>query len=561
MKIISQFKPLSICILLFSCYVITFAQEPQSVNDISWSKNFKPKINYNNQLDILGIDENNVWFSDKPADDKPLKPTTFKYNENIVKYDRLTNNLTYLPLKLKSNGEKRNRIDLKCRDGKINVMSYSVDKKASVFRIFQETANMKTMTFDNNLQLIASINYDKTQVKDIDNIYIEISRVNIADDLLTIKYVYSTKTGNVNGYLLYDNQYKQLSRFENSTSSSSVVMNYAFDKQSNLYTLERDYWGETNDIYEGYAENALGKSTLTYYPKDGSPSVKKELAMDLNMAGESTIAVNDKNELVCVGGYSVIGRRKIVGVYSAIFRPRLEGTCTTHFVEFGYDLLSEGMTKKKAKELKDDLMIGKDNSFEDALKFKNVHFNSQGGFSAVAEKRFVNYKNKNTSYYAGVGNFHGSSVLVTQFGFHDIFVLSFNEDGSSKWIQKIYRNELFDNSHSNNYFLGNCYLNFSKDDGLTILHNQFNVSNEDIDSQPSFKNGKTLKTTIKPDGTLSTKEFISDSSIARKFCPGFTYKNMDNQLYLIKSNYLVSNALIEIPSVSFNIGVTTAEPF
>ena len=539
-------KTTGFCCFLVICFIfphITHAQNANSALDIKWSKNQKAKAIYYENMEILKGDENKIYFFNSFKNGKPMAVIPSIY-ETLGKYDSQSDSISYLTLKLKTENVNRTRLSVMIIDSTIHVVSYFNNKKQDAVYIFDETINMKTFIFNDDIHKIAEIKYDRSLIKNSNNIFITLKKdLYAGKNLLQLNYVYSTKGGTMNGYELLDNKFSPLANFQSTITDNKDVTNYVFDKDYNLYTLERTY---QNSLFTNFIKSSL---SLTFHPKDGSSVVKQDVLLENKFITAQTLAVNDKNQIICGGLFSNIGLTNALGAFTTIYPPKLQDVGSMHKVDFDYDFLSKGMNEKDAEVLKKNLEKNKDSDDSYSCSFRNMHFRKDGCFDFVVEKKLKEY----VSDGYGKGGHH-------VFRYSDLYVLDFNADGSSKWIRKIYRNEAFSESMFYTHFLGDCLMDNEANDEINIIHNRFNMENKEVYDESSLKNGKTYVTSFDSNGNMTEKALTSDPDISKNLCPGMSYSCGNNTYCLAKMNYLSTSSFLKAfksSIYSVNLGIVT----
>lgn len=524
------FFTLALTFVLFQLNL--YAQSDQLISEIKWGKNQKTSIFYDN-MKILYHDDNSVYFFKNLPEAKPITGFPSLY-ELLVKYDRKQDSIYYINLELKTEDVNRSRASILLIDSTIHIISYFNNKSKNAVYIFDETIDMENFKLNNDIHKISEFKYENAQIISND-IFVTLEKETyLEENMLSLKYDCRTNKGVLHGFELLNSKFESITKYQNLTNSNTAIPNYIFDKEYNLYFIERVY----------NKNSSFFNLRLLYYQKVDSALSMQDLVIENQFITEQTLAINDKNQLICSGLYSSKFLTNAIGAFTIIYSTKLQDTGLLHKVNFDYDFLSKGMNEKDAISLKKDLEKGKNSDYTYRYFFQNTHFKKDGCFDLVIEKKIKDF-------YPSSG---GGGHYVYRYS--DLYVLDFNSDGSSNWIQKIYRNETFHNQFTSSHLLGDCYINFKNDD-IIFIYNKFNFENIDRSEGSSFKNGKTYLTSIDSNGNKNDKILIGDPEICKSLCPKISFNYNDNCYFLTKTNDLSSTSFFQAVNSklhSFNLG-------
>lgn len=396
------------------------------------------------------------------------------------------------------------------------------------------------------LKKIAEINY-KNKAISFDRLYLSLKTHTVqGESLLMLNCNYSTLTENVHEYELFTQGFVSLAKHQFTTNNKTNVSNYSFDKDYNLYTVERSFATVMTFNYDkSYSKSTL---SLNCYPNDGSQVIRRNLELDNKFITTQTLSVNDKNEIVLGGLYSCAGVTSASGAFSMIYSAKLKNEKIGHMADFDYDFLSKGLNQKDAIELKNNMAKCKDSYYPFTHYIKDMRFRKDGGFDFVVEKKML-------EFYS-LGQNRGS---IRIYRYSDLFVLSFNESGALNWKQKIYRNESFWERKVANHFLGECFIEYGANNDINVIHNKFNSTNVDVYRGSPLKMGVTLMTSIDSNGVVTERTLNSDPTITKSICPSISYRYGD-EFCFTKLNYLSNNSILQGLKASIytqNIGTLT----
>lgn len=512
-------------LVLFILPQTVSSQNESSTYDIKWGNNQKVKSVLYEQIDVLKNNDGNMYFFQKLRGAEPIFgiPTVY---ELVEKYNPVSDQLSSLSLKLKTDEVSRTRINVLFINDTIHIISYFNNKSKDAIYIFDESIDMNTFTFKNDIHKIAEIKYDETQIKNSNNVDINFRQENRErDNKYSLQYSYESKKGKIIGFELFDNKLDSLVEYQNITDVNIEIQNYVFDNNNNLYTTER--FLSANGFPSGDLK-------LVYYPNDGASTVKRSLDIYNKFIVTQALSLNANNQVVCSGLYALQGSTFVSGAFGIIFKSKLPEIEAQHTIDFSQDILNKGMKTREANKIKDYLNGTRKLEDPYICAAKNIHFNSDGSFYLIA------YESLRESVYDGAGK--GSHYEYT---YGDIFVLNFNVDGSNKWNQKIYRDDLYQEGLFHTHFLGEFFVDYGADNNVKIIFNRY---------------GKSLNTylaTFNSDGTNKESVLISDKKTVKTLCPNLSMNCGDNNYLLTKINYLSVKSFLQgfNPAIyNFNVG-------
>ena len=529
---------------MLTCLILQqniFAQD----ENIKWTRNQPMIASHMEDMKILKCDENFAIYYKSLPYGRPIVGIPVIY-ETIGKYDFKTDKISVIDLNLKTDNNERIPVNVLLIDDVLHIISYLDNKSQETVYIYDETININTLGFNKDAKIISEFKYEKSKIKILNSIFVSFEKYEFQNESrLVLKFIIPYSTNKIYGYELFTEKYVSLVRYQNSTNNKTEVPNFAFDKDYNLYTIERTF---ESSIFADLAKSYLN---LQFYSKDGATIQKQNLKLENKSITAQTLSVNDKNEVVIGGLYSCIGLTNATGVFSLIYSDKLKNSGILHMEELGHEYLSNGMKPKDSEKIKKDLDKCKDSNDPFDYFIQNIHFRKDGGFVFVAEKKIKTFKS--------VGS---SSSNFDVYKYSDIYILSFKENGSLNWKQKIYRNEELWDNLTHTHFLGESKIEYCANDDINIIHNLLNIDNKKLKSGSPFSKGKTYLSKIDSKGIKTDLCIISDPSVTKYFCPSISYNYQNNNYLFTKINYLTMRFFLQgfNPAIhNFNFGACVIE--
>jgi len=517
-------KRTSLVLIICTAYVSTISCQMEKENfDVKWSKKIRLTPFFESGKVIMA-DDNYIYYLFGSKNGKPISgiPTIY---ETIVKYDRKKNDFATLKLKLSTGKEERIRLNVVAVDSLIHVVSYSNDKNKKVVSVYDDTVSPITLKFRNDSHKISEISYDGKEYKNPERIRIDFKNDNFARkkymQLLTI-FVY--KNEDVYHYEAFDNHFESKVKYKKNLSINSRGSDFVFDKDFNLYTIER-----ICPIGSNY-DFVSSKFTISCHPKDGSQIIRKELSIENKSFPGVSIDVNNNNQLVCAGVYSNKNTNGQTGVFSILYEAKLQGAGAMQKTDFDLETLIKGLSKKNGDKILKKISAGKeyDDFYDNHMH--PLHFRKDGGFDVIVEKR--------------------NSILmgkVSDYNYGDVYFLSFNANGSIKWIQKSARDQIVGENLISGaiHFLTESFFEYGENDEINMIYKL-------VDSSNLFQPIKNLTFiySIDTNGKASEKLLQNDDNKSLLFIfPAFSYGCGKNTYIVVKGDYME-----HLTAMSFVIG-------
>lgn len=458
-------------------------------------------------ISILKTDSNSIYFYCSAY--KMLSTNYF-----IVKHEKKTGLNSICDIQFKQKEYTLNFINHVYADGTLHIFSTFYNKKLDKLFVFHETYNIEKQQSNNDINKVTEIDYtalapEGTTLQRLGFEYI--------NNRFLFRYACKAKKGQIFGLEVFD---KKLNK---EWSNPSIALtetginyegDYQIDKDGNVYALQRNFENE-KDVNKHFEHSRIW---AVCYPKGGvePKSLALILKDDYFITGKQ-LSVNEKGEVICAGLYAKPGTTSAVGCFSFVIEPLLLKIKSVNTKEFSTAMLTKGQNAKEQQKEITSIVTKKDFDNDFGYNIDSIHIRRDGSFDVVAEKfkEEIITRNDFTTYY---------------YYYDDLMVLTYNADGSIKWVQKIPK---FEYLQDNALVTGGYFLSYDKEDNMTFIFNLMNSGN----SIYLTSNGKTIRLTLDQNGKENFKEIIGDNRIAQTICPQFFFKQDDNTLVLTKYFY------------------------
>lgn len=497
-----------ILLFYFIPFITLFAQTPKNIEpNIEWTKKQYMAKGFVNTITHLDTNENSFIFLYTTVAEGSFS----RSHSYLVKMDMLTGTPQNFKLELKDGGTKRNWEHIRDLDNGLYIISSFQNKKDKRYYIFLETVNKDKLELNKDARKIGEVSYQDIDGSKLDNFVVTVSP-NKERILLSYSIVNKNEITRL-GIQVFDKDFKQLwireSDFPRIEGKDVSVGNYTIDNDGNVY-LGQNTYDKKREVWNLH---------LTCFPmNNGEPRVEEVVFSGDKYARSETIICSPRGEIICAGFYSSPGKMSVSGTFSYLYSTQLGTLLSKNEKEFDEDFITMGMNDKDAEKVMEKK--DKDKEFDEGYSYyiDRKYQRKDGGFSLIAEKfkiqvQTVRNGNMVTTYY--------------YYNYNDIIVLTYNVDGSIRWVQKIPKYQRLINSER---MFGSYYSSINDNDDIDIIYNE-NVKDKMSDkAQP-------LMVTIDSEGKLSFKEMFRDDKEVRKtFSPILSYKLMDDKYLLGRVN-------------------------
>lgn len=430
----------------------------------------------------------------------------------IVKYDRKNADYTSLDItKRDGDAEKLQYLNCDTLGGKIHTIRYFHNKKAKKLYLFAESFDYIAMSPVGEIRKIAEIDLSESgSLVDRMFAYFDNGR-------MLFRYACEDRNGKFFGLEIFNKKFERewgTYKMASTEKGYNIESNYRIDKEGNVYAIQRNFEKES-DITKHYDRSRIW--AVCYKKQGGDPQSVALILKNDYFITSAQIGIDTKNQLICAGLFAKPGTESAVGSFSFVVEPtqlRIESVQTTDFTSA---LLLKGSDiKKQDKDLK-EIVEGKDFEKKFGYNLNHIYFNADGTFDLVAEKFYsviITVRDITTRYHY----------------FDDLWVLKYNPDGSSKWVQKIPKYAYVQDFY---YDAGSYYLHHRTDGAMDFTFNLINFKKKFLLNKPY---GTTVAIRLDKDGNESFRELINDKDIATTFVPRFTYSEDDNNYVIVRSN-------------------------
>jgi hypothetical protein len=424
----------------------------------------------------------------------------------FIRHNRQTGQNERLYVQRKINEHWHYPTFYKAHEDRIDVIYSYYDKQTAILYLYREKIDYTTFRSNDDITKVAEI-----AIKNNPADYFSLHLVTFVNNQYLIRYKISSKSGDVFGLWVFDENFTKLwdaSAFAFTSQGYNYESDYTIDNEGNVYALQRNFKNR-NDINKF---NARGKLWLVCYPKGGLTPVTRELKLNDDVIITShQMSINPEGKVVCAGLFSKEGTTSAIGAYSFILTPLLDDKMTVNMVEFSIDMLNKGFDDSSSKRRTRNFNNSKDFDRDFNYIMNKIHFRNDGGFDVVAEK------------FSRVRTYRDGVVVSDARYYDDLFVLAFHADGSLNWTQKIPKFTYVSNDAS---ITGSYHLSHDSDDSMHFIYNLYNDSY-------SIQKAKTVMMTLDKFGNESFREVEGKALIAKYICPELFFRENESEFITV----------------------------
>lgn len=485
---------------------------------IQWynSQSENPK-GFNNDFKILKANNNEIIYLCQPGLDFPFVPVSLpieKPRYYIVNHNLKNGSNKTCELLFEHGDNKLRKLNVIQLHDDVAVFSYYLDSKTKLLHLFCETYDLEVVQSNNDLKEISEI--DLSILKEMD-LKLRDSELFFDKGRFLFRFECKSREGDFFGFEVFD---LNLNKVWESSILPFVGGNYIqelgiqLDYDGNVYAVNRVF-DNKKEARNGDLET--GEIKVVHYTKNAKePNVLPLKLKNNGLVKSLQFTVNELNELVIAGLYTKAGSDRIVGYFSYI----LDAMCSSVKAEFQKDFSPEFNAKgTDERESFAGLQKADIKSNYDYLP-DSIYFRKDGGFDVVFQK-FIHII---TTYR----NSQGGVYIEHKRVFGDNFVLSFNNDGSPRWQQKIGKYNLTLNRE---YHIGDYFSRYDEDENMQFL---FNLNNLTGTNSKNVKDTKTIFIQLDKDGNETFKLIEKDGREAHQICVRDAFVKNDSTIVLYK---------------------------
>lgn len=522
-----KYIKLILSILLINVFTNINAQIASSNFDISWDKDQEPfKEGYISNMKILKTNNDYIYYYLFTY--KVIMIGTKKYRF-LVKYDRKTSEYKWLNISPDKEKNKLSYLTFDTINNTFHCFSYFHNTTQKKLYIFDETFDYENLSSNNDIRKITEID-----LTDKGSLIYDMFLVSNNGRYL-FRYSCESNKGRFYGLEVFNKKLeKEWGTFSMAMTEKgyNIESKYKIDNEGNVFAIQRNFENK-NDVGNHYDRSRIW---AVCYPKYGSEPYSLALILknDFFITAEQ-LSFNKKNQIICAGLYARPGTESAVGAFSFVIEPKLAKIISVNTNEFSNELITKGTDSKKTNADIKKIIEQKDYEKNFGYNFNDIYYRNDGGFDLVAEKYYsviVTSKNTSTTFYY----------------YDDLWVLNFNSDGSSKWLQKIPKYEYVVDQYRK---IASYYLYRDKNEELNFI---FNIANNKF-SFPVYKHySSTIKIKLDKDGNETFNELINDNEISNTFAPTYSFMEDNGNIILIRINNVKSIYPVSGKYNYFNFG-------
>lgn len=408
-----------ILIILLLISIISFGQSNKESVNLKWgpeeSESKKAEL-----AEIFGSDESGFYIIKQSSSKKQLAIIE-QYDINMTKKREcsIPNNKDHQNMKYEFT------LNLDCS---FYIFSSTPNKKIKKNQLFVQTIKKNTLTSNNDIRLIAEIDYSNNKGWNASDFNYKFSS---DSSKVLIFYDLPYKKGEPKkiGFHIFDNlingiwsKETALPNFKNFT----YLNDYILDNKGNVYILAKVY--ENQEKRERVNHNF---KIIAYKYKEEDFTIYN-INSEGKFLSDMKITIGNDNNIICVGLYSKRYTSSTDGCYFFKIDNNSMEMITKSFTEFNADFFQKFIFNWDIDKLNTKLKVEK---FDEIFKliFRDIIFKKDGGFIIIAESFYKEKESTNTTT-ANTGSY---SRYYTNYKYLDIIALNMSSNGELIWNKGI----------------------------------------------------------------------------------------------------------------------------
>jgi len=503
-------KNLTFCKICFistiTLILVTLNAMSQEISpkDIKWIENLKvPNVE---DIDVMKMDAEVLIYQSKDLRNHDLYSSYTGIHKNSIYRVDLKAKQTIEKEIILRNGDKRRTVEkVLYINNIIHVFSSFINQEQKKYYIFDETLNSNNLELNNDTKKVCEIDYSQF---DGSRTYTITTSISFSNGKILLTSSIYTKEGWQYFVNIYDTQMNEKVHYTFKNSNKDAYISYIInDFEDNLYVIETT---ETKKVKQY-------KNIIYYYPKCQTAPKQLPLIMGDNVREINvSVNVNKKNELICAGLFSRLGRKSAIGAYTVVFPAGLDGAGELNTLSFTNEFLTRGFNERETSEVANKLK--RDEEFNDNCTYivDTLHIHESGDFSFITEKTKTSWLKDNC-----------------YFTFGDLYTFSCNSDGSFKWSQKITKDLVFKNVQ---VMAGSHMTYYDSNNNMNLIYCSF-IPVKILGQKLGIgKDPKTVITTFDSSGNKTEKVLFTEKDLVQNFIPTYSKSTGNNNLIITRIN-------------------------
>jgi hypothetical protein len=420
---------LSILMIVLLSMQVT-SQSKMHKTRIEWGNELKAK---NSTLDeVVAVTEDGIYVI------KYKRKSLLNLVYIIEHYNNKLNLVNSKELKLEYDGKELYKQFTMYMNNELYIFSSFQNQKKKANYLFVQSLNLKTLTPNKDLKMIAEIDYSG------------FSKYNSG----SFKHHLSPDSSKL--LIYYDKPYDKGAKEKfglhvyNSSMEEIWSAEYSIPYVEELCDIEQTMVSDAGDVYmlaSVYKEKRKAK-------RKGKPNYQYHVLKYSDKAGENEYVVESKkkfltdmriaiaadNNIICAGFYSEMGTYSIGGSYYMRIDSKTEEVIASNYYEFGVDFITMNLTERQEKKVKKKVARGNDVEMYE-YDLRDIVLRDDGGILLTGEQYYVRVVTTTTS----TGNGGTTTTTTYYYYYNDIIVINISPEGIIEWTTKVPKRQVSTN--------------------------------------------------------------------------------------------------------------------
>lgn len=427
-------------LIIFIITVLSTSLIGQTVNkhEVQWGPLLKEK-KHTYLLDVIGNDNQGIYI---------LKRGSFKKSNLAVSL--LDHNMTpkkTAPIYLGERKQRRSFEYITYINEHLFLFSSKVNKDKKTNEIFVESIDKKSCLQNRDVKKIGEINYDGFNKKNSGNYRFKKSR-NESNILVYYNLPYEKKEKEKFGFIVLDKSLNKV--WEKKITLPYLeelfeIDRFKVDNDGNVYILGKRFYEKRKTERKGKVNYEI---IVLRYDKESDEMKEYPIRLKGKRLNDIQIEINNNQDLICAGFYSNQGTHQVSGSFFL----RIDGNSTEIITEnhkpFSFELLTQGLTEKKAKKVAKNKEKGKEIGLYE-YDLDELIVRDDGGVVLIGEQYYVTV----TTHTSRDPNGNTRTYTTYHYHYNNIIVVNINPDGSIAWSKQIQKKQSTtnDSGYSSSY--------------------------------------------------------------------------------------------------------------
>lgn len=468
---------------------------PSNLVDVKVGPEYKSK---NTLIDIFAHDENHFYAILKKVNTINMGVLAGKTKIFLARFNKAMEVEQETELVLEYDGNELDFENLFMQNGELFLFSSYVNKKQKVRYAFYQTIDKKTLLPNKDFKKIAEVGGDSKKELKSTGFRVVRSKDN-GKTLVYYDLPFTEKENERYGVHVFDDQMNILWTKEIElpfADENFAISSRKIAENGDVYIMGR-LW---KDKKEREKKEVNYKYVIIELSEKGNKLNQYEVDLDNKYVSHMLLRINDHNELLCGGFYTLYDASGAMGSFFVKINRETAEISHKSFEPFDASFIVEDMDDK-AKKKATNRMDKDKNIGISRLELDELVLREDGGGVIVGERRYITSRTTTDS--------QGNTKTYYIYHNHDIIMVNIDPEGNIEWNARIPKKQIMNNS---DYF-SSYLLAISGSDMFFIFNDQPKnlLYNGDGNIEPmNLKKNYVALVRVDSDGRVFRKPLMSE---------------------------------------------------